>query len=115
MSINKRIGLLFGSLVMFSSGYNCVKNFQKHVWPVQVSGIIVQKDSIGKHETPSISIKESNGKVLYWGLDGLDAFWNALKIDDSIFKPKNSYAFKIVRKDTTLTFYPICDCCDTLR
>lgn len=115
MTITKKYSLLFGYLVMSSSCYHCREAYRKHVWPVQLSGIITQKDSIGNHGTPEILIREGTWYERSWALDGLTAFWNALRINDSIFKEKNGYAFQIVRRDTTLTFYPICDCCDTLR
>jgi hypothetical protein len=97
------------------SCYNCMESYKRHVKPVQLSGIIIEKDSIRNHATPTIYIKENNDDVIPWGLNGLDDFWNSLKVDDSIRKRKNSYAFQIIRKDTILTFYPVCGCCDTLK
>jgi hypothetical protein len=92
-----------------------MESYKRHVKPVQLSGIIIEKDSIRNHATPTIYIKENNDDVIPWGLNGLDDFWNSLKVDDSIRKRKNSYAFQIIRKDTILTFYPVCGCCDTLK
>lgn len=114
-------GIIFKLLLTFSacfiieSCYNCIKSYQKHVKPIQLSGIIVQKDSVRNHATPTIFIKENDGEIIPWGLDGLHDFWNTLKVNDSIYKAKNSLTFQIVRKDTTLIFYPVCGCCDTLK
>lgn len=109
-----RLTFVFSSCLIIESCYNCVKSYED-VKPIQLSGFIIGKDSIRNHAVPTIEIKENDGEIIYWGLDGLNGFWDALKINDSIYKAKNSLAFQIIKKDTTLTFYPVCGCCDTLK
>jgi hypothetical protein len=95
---------------------DCKTDYMKNVKPSVIDGIIVERDSLGNHGVPIIKIKDKNGSLTSFGIDySLTPLWEASQLGDSISKKKNSLAFQIIKKDTTLTFYPICNCCDTLK
>jgi hypothetical protein len=96
--------------------YDCKKDYKKVVKPSLIDGIITGRDSLHNHGIPIIEIQNKDSSVESFGLDNsLTPLWYAIHNNDSIYKAKNSLAFPIIKKDTTLTFYPVCGCCDTLK
>lgn len=103
-------------VLSFQGCMDCKTGYEKVVKPEVIDGIIVDCDSIHNHGIPVIKIQDSNDNIMNLALDNsLKSLRLAFRINDSIYKAKDSYAFHIIRKDTTLTFYPVCGCCDTLK
>lgn len=102
--------------LLFQGCIDCKTDYMKNVKPSVIEGILVERDSMGNHGIPIIKIKNSNGSLTSFGIDNsLISLWKFSYLGDSIDKRKNSLAFQVIRKDTILTFYPVCGCCDTLK
>ena len=95
---------------------DCKTGYEKILKPETIEGTIVSCDSIYNHGVPVVKIQNRNGSMTELVLDNtLEGLRYSFRINDSVYKQKNSLAFQIIRKDTILTFYPVCGCCDTLK
>jgi xanthine dehydrogenase molybdopterin-binding subunit B len=103
--------VLFILLVLCSSCYNC----EKANIALKGEYLFCRIDSIYRDPSnrfsPSIDITNIKGDF-YKGLAGdeLVGIFEYGEKGDTIIKEVNSLQYKLIKKDTILYFYPICDC-----
>ena len=93
---------------LFSGCFNCEK-FHESLRKDRFYGVIVKKYKTNNHAEPMLEILNAKGENVGGAYFELLSLWDAAQIGDSVYKAPGSIEYNLIKPDTTLSFYPICD------
>jgi len=74
-------------------------------WTYRIDSMYISKN----HATPTLIISNDSVHKREIGVHALEELYNNTTVGDSIMKAQGSLEFRLVKKDTVLSFYPMCN------
>jgi hypothetical protein len=100
--------LLIAVIIAISGCYNCKRVFEgirKEKWQYHIDTLYVNSD----HANLTFIVSSKSEHHVLLGVDELKNLFDHASVGDSIYKEIGSLEFKLIKKDTMMSFYPECD------
>jgi|GEM_PF-2147135 len=95
-------------LIIFIGCNNCEKVWKEtkdEKWLYRIDSMYISKS----HATPMLVISSNSVYKKEIGVYALQDLYNNAAIGDTILKEQGSLEFKLIKRDTALSFYPMCN------
>ena len=105
----KKYSLLIAMSIsnLFFSSCTCkriVEDDRGEKWEFRIESMFIDKN----HAVPTVVLSGNKQKNVQWGISDLPDLYRNASIGDSMCKDSGSLEVRLVKKDTTMYFYPNC-------